>query len=149
MLDDWNDLDLTEVKEQFIKLLLCGAVQDQIGPEYKDSSRQDGKNVQTFIAQYAVEQEEDLVYFQNANESEEDPLEGSLEWVDAKLIHVEADFRLIHLQQVFKEFAQGDDRARLRIQRHQLAVVLAEEGSKDEVALLFRVTDVAEGSHIV
>ena len=39
VLDDWNDLDLTEVEEQLIELLLRGAVQDQIGPEYKDSSR--------------------------------------------------------------------------------------------------------------
>ena len=41
MLDNWNNLDLAQVQEQLIELFLAGAVQDQIGSEYKDSSGQD------------------------------------------------------------------------------------------------------------
>ena len=38
VLDDWNDLDLAQIKEQFIEFLLAGAIENQIGTEDKDSS---------------------------------------------------------------------------------------------------------------
>jgi hypothetical protein len=44
MLDNRHDLDLSEVLEQLVELLLIGAVQNQITPEYENSSSQNGQN---------------------------------------------------------------------------------------------------------
>ena len=41
MLNDRHNLDLTEVKEELVKLLLVSAVQNEVGSEDKDGSRED------------------------------------------------------------------------------------------------------------
>ena len=56
MLNDWHNLYLAQIEEKLIEFLLACAVEDQVGTEHKDSCSQDWQNVQTFIAQYAVEQ---------------------------------------------------------------------------------------------
>ena len=98
VLDDWNDFNLAQIQEQLIELFLACAVQDQVGTEYKDSGCQDWQDIQTLIAQDAIQQQEDLINLKHSNEAEEDPREDSLERIDAKLVHVVAHFRLIHLK---------------------------------------------------
>ena len=76
MLYDWHHFDLTQVKEELVKLLLIRAVKNQIRSEDKDAGSQDGQNFKRLKANYAIEQEVDLIDFQRAHESKVDPLEG-------------------------------------------------------------------------
>ena len=59
---------------------------------------------------------------------------------------MEAYLRLIHLQEIFEELAEADNRLGAARDRLQLAEVLTIHGPEDEVTVLLRVTDVAEGS---
>ena len=45
MLDDWHNLDLTQIGEELIKFVLAGAVKNQVCTEYEDASSQDGDYV--------------------------------------------------------------------------------------------------------
>ena len=56
MLDDGHHLDLTEVEEQLVKLLLVGAVQNQVRPEDEDASRQDRQNLKCLEADNSINQ---------------------------------------------------------------------------------------------
>ena len=42
MLDDWHDLNLTQIGEELVVFVLAGAVEDQICTENEDASSQDG-----------------------------------------------------------------------------------------------------------
>ena len=57
---------------------------------------------------------------------------------------MEADFRLVHLQQILEQFTQADNRLWVVRNALQLTEVLAVHGSENEVALFFGVADVAE-----
>lgn len=80
-----------------------------------------------------------------AHECIEHPLEGRAQRLDSKLVHMEAHFRLIHLQQVLEELAQTHDGLWRIGNSLQLAPVLAVHGPEDEVHFLLDVADVAQG----
>ena len=145
VLDDGHHFDLAQVEEKLIKLLLVGAVEDQVRPEHKNARRQDWENLKCLEANDSLPEQEDLIDLQTPNECIVHPVEGSLEWLDAELVHVVADLGLVHLKQVLKHFAKAHDRLGLVRNRLQLAEVLAVHRSEDEVALLLGVTDVAKG----
>ena len=145
VLDDRDDFDLAEINEKFVKLLLIGAVEDEVGAEDKDACGHDRQQLKGLKPDYAVPQQVDLINFEVANETVIDPWESSLERLDSQSVHVVADLRLVHLQQVFEELAQGDDRLRVVRNRLQVAEVFAVHGSENEVALLLGVANVAEG----
>ena len=144
VLDDGHHLDLAEVKEQLVKLLLVGAVEDQVGPEDEDACSQDWQDLKSLKADNPIQQQVDLVDLQSADEAKVDPWEGRLERLDAKLIHVVAHFWLVHLQQVFEQLAKGDYGLGLRRDGLQLAEVLAVHRTENEVALFLGVTNIAE-----
>lgn len=63
MLNNWHDLDLAEVKEELVKLLLVGAVKDQVWSENEDASSQDWQNFKRLKANDPVEEKVDLIDF--------------------------------------------------------------------------------------
>ena len=63
MLNNWHDLDLAEVKEELVKLLLVGAVKDQVWSENEDASNQDWQNFKRLKANDPVEEKVDLIDF--------------------------------------------------------------------------------------
>lgn len=144
MLNDRDHLELREVVEQFVELLLGRAVENEIGTEHKDTCRQNWKHLQRLKADDAVEKQVNLVDFQSANERIVDPRESCAQGVDAKLVHMVTDLRLVHLDQVLKQLAQADNRFWAVRNGLQLAEVLAEHCTEDKVALFLGVTDIAE-----
>jgi len=69
----------------------------------------------------------------------EHPWEHSLKWADAKLVEVIANFWLVHLEKLFKQFAQRHDTLLMRADRIEVAVVFAVDSSEYEVAVLLAV----------
>ncbi len=55
---------------------------------------------------------------------------------------------LIHLQEIFKEFAERDNTLRVRRDRVQVAKIFAPEATEDVVAIFTLIRDVAEWSEI-
>lgn len=55
MLNDGHHLDLAEVNEQLVKLLLVGAVEDQVGPEDEDACSQDWQDLKRLEADNPIE----------------------------------------------------------------------------------------------
>lgn len=144
MLDDWHHFDLAHVHKQLVELFLVLAVEYQVSSEHEDAGSHDRQNLEAFEAENPVKQQEQLVNLKNATESKHHPLEGSLQRTYAKLVHVEADLRLVHLQKVFEELAESYDALRVAGDGVQHAEVLRIEGPEREVDLVSLITDVAE-----
>jgi hypothetical protein len=148
VLDNRHHLDLAQVYEQFVELVLALTVEDQVGSEDKDSCCHDRQDLQALEADYSIVKQEELVNLKHTTERIENPREGSLQRRNAELVHVEAHFRLVHLQQVLEQLAQTDDALTVTRDVLQLAEVLAVEGPEDEVDIFLRIADVAEGSTV-
>jgi len=144
VLDDRDDLELAQIVEQLIELLLVRTVQDQVSPENEDASCENGEHLERLEADNAIEKQVNLVHLQRAYERVVNPRERSAERIDTELVHMVADLGLIHLDQVFEEFAEADDGLWAVRDALQLAEILAENCPENKVALLFRVTDIAE-----
>lgn len=98
VLDDGNHLKLAEIVEELVELFLISAVKNQVGTEDKDASRQDRQHLERLETNDSVQEQVDLVDLERADEGVVDPWEGRTQRVDAQLVHVIADFRLVHLQ---------------------------------------------------
>lgn len=105
VLDQRHNPNLAEVQEELIKFLLVGAVQDEVGAEDEDGSREDGKNLQGFEPNYPVKEQINLVDLQDGNEGEVHPWECCLQRLYAELVHMVANLWLVHLKQVLEELA--------------------------------------------
>jgi len=110
VLDDGHDSDLRKVCEQLIIFFLIGAAQNQIASEDKDTCCKDWQNFQCLKANNSVPKQEHLVNVYDADEGVQDPRESSSERLDSKLVHMEAKFRLVHLNQILEKLAQANDR---------------------------------------
>ena len=144
MLDDGNYFELTKVVEKLIKFFLACTVENQIGTENENSSRQYWQNFKRLESDDAIKQKVYLVDLQRPNKAEVDPRKSRAQRVDSELIHVVTDFGLVHLQQVLEQFAKTDDGLGAVGDTLQLAEVLAEHGTEDKVTLFFGVTDITE-----
>jgi hypothetical protein len=102
VLQQRHHLQIAQVGEQFVEFLLILAVQDQVGTEHEDRGGEDRQDLQGLEPQNAVPKQVNLVYLQDAHEGIDDPLEGSFDSTDAQLGQVEADLRLVHLEQVLE-----------------------------------------------
>ena len=58
-----------------------------------------------------------------------------------------AYLRLVHLEQVIKEFAERQNALRMTRQRMKVAKVFAVESAEDEVTVFFNIADVAKWGH--
>ena len=124
LLDDWHNLDLTEVKEELVKLLLVSAVQNEVGSEDKDTSRKGRQDFQSLKANNPVQEHVHIVNFRLPTGSNRST--GRLwEGVDNKLVHMETDLWLVHLKQIFKELAKEDNGLGVILYRLKLAEILA------------------------
>ena len=97
MLDDRHDLNLSEIMEELIEFLLVRAIQNQVASEYENAGRQYGQNFKSLEANDSIPEQVDLIDIEGTYESEVDPRERSFERQYSKLVHVEANLRLIHL----------------------------------------------------
>jgi len=66
--------------------------------------------IQSLKSNDAIVEEVDLIDLKRAYVSKVNPLEGCAQRLDAQLVHVEANLRLVHLEQIFEQLAQTDNR---------------------------------------
>jgi trans-2-enoyl-CoA reductase len=55
-----NDLDLAQINEELLELILCGAVQNEIGSENEDGGGEDWQYLKALKAKDSVPEEVDL-----------------------------------------------------------------------------------------
>lgn len=119
------------------------AVEDQVSSENKDTDCKNGNDFEGLKAENSVPEKENLVNFEEADETLDNPWEGCLEWGNAELLEMVTNLRLIHLKQIFEELAKTDNALWMARYRVEIAEIFAVKRSENEVAVLLAVRDKA------
>mmetsp|Transcript_16274 Transcript_16274/g.52073 ORF Transcript_16274/g.52073 Transcript_16274/m.52073 type:complete len:217 (+) Transcript_16274:1099-1749(+) len=149
-LQQWQRLQLREVREDELHVLGAASGQQEPLAEHKDGRRQDSHELDRAEADDAVPEREHLLGAEVAHEAAHDPGEGLAQWsrVRAERRQVEADVGHRGEHQRLEERAQGQQRGGLTGDGVQLAQVPAVECSKERVGSFQPVRQEGKGTGV-